>query len=152
MFPGGAQCRKPGWRRLYLYSPEPGRRGLLQGRAVCAFRWVSILERRDRQYPALHQHSVLCLFWVHPTLPLSALVSFLSSQHGGHLSPPQLRQPWRSRESERMRSTEEEGLATTTTSTKRSAGVVWGEEELAGFKEQEGLLGLRAREVRGSAL
>lgn len=152
MFPGGAQCRKPGWRRLYLYSPEPGRRGLLQGRAVCAFRWVSILERRDRQYPALHQHSVLCLFGVHPTLPLSALVSFLSSQHGGHLSSPQLRQPWRSRESERMRSTEEEGLATTTTSTKRSAGVVWGEEELAGFKEQEGLLGLRAREARESAL
>lgn len=51
-----------------------------------------------------------------------------------------------------MRSTEEEGLATTTTSTKRSAGVVWGEEELAGFKEQEGLLGLRAREARESAL
>lgn len=76
-----------------------------------------------------------CLFLVFPTW--------------GHLSPPQLRQPWRSRESERTRSTEEEGLATTTTSTKRLAGVGRGR---AGFKEQEGLLGLRVRKERGSAL
>lgn len=149
MFPGGAQCRKPGWRRLYLYSPEPGRRSLLQGRAVCAFRWVSVLGRGDRQYPALYQYSVLCFLNLFHIARLYSCLFLDLFPTWRHLSPPQLRQPWRSRGSERMRNTEEEDLATTTTSTKRLAGVGRGR---AGFNGQEGLLGLRARKDRGSAL
>lgn len=137
MFPGAAQRRKPGWRCLYLYGPEPGRRSLLQGGAVCAFRWVNVLGRRDRQYPARSPHSVLCLL----TLSHIALLCpcpFLVLPTWGHLSPPQLRQPWRSRGSERMRNTEEGDLATTTTSTKRLAGVGRGPRGAAGSEGQEG--------------
>lgn len=133
MFPGDTQCRKPGWRRLYLYSPEPGRRSLLQGRAVCAFRWVSVLGRGDRQYSALYQHSVLLNLFHIAHLCSCLFLDLLPTWR--HLSPPQLKQPWRSKGSERMRNTEEEDLATTTTSTKRSAGVGQGR---AGFKDQEG--------------
>lgn len=161
MLPGGAQRRHRGWRRLYLHSSEPGGRSLLQGRVVCAFRCVSIWGRRGRKYPALHflhhilvparvQYSVLCLLNLSHVSCLCPCFYLPHSQHGNiYLSPPQLRQLWRSRGSERMKSTEEEGLATTTTSTKRLAGAGPGR---AGIKDRTGLLGLRARKDGKSAL
>lgn len=142
MFPSAAQRRKPGWRRLYLYRPEPGRRSLLQGGAVCAFRWARVLGRRDRQYPARFPNSVLCLLGL-SHIALLRPCPFLVLPTWGHLSPPQLRQPWRSRGSERMRNTEEEDLATTTTSTKRLAGVGRGR---AAFEDQEGAAGSEGQE------
>lgn len=75
--------------------------------------------------------SALCLLSLSHIAPLCPCL-LLVLPTWGHLSHPQLRQPWRSRGLERMRNTEEEDSATTTTSTKRLAGVGQGR---ADFKD-----------------
>lgn len=159
MLPGGAQHRGPGWRRLHLYGPEPGRRGLLQSRVGCAFRWagtapgnsvcapdalLTVHPPASTPQPGL-QWSCSSPVSICPTYPASALSPSCSPRlTPGQLSPFQLRQLWRSRVLGKMRSIEEGDSATSTISTRRSAGVGPGGASVGG---PTGLVALRCPAV-----